>query len=127
MEQQQCQACFERKQEMEDVIDRLDETEQELAELKEENEDLKRRTYTQAYIDTLEQELADLKAEVESREVYTKEMELAASNAIKELTALKKLVIKYRRCLFKPYNPVEVDNDEFYEYDRQIEQAIKEE
>ena len=34
---------------------------QELATLKEENEDLKRMTYTQAYIDTLEQELADLK------------------------------------------------------------------
>ena len=65
--------------------------------------------------------------ELAKREVYTREMELAAANAIKELTTLKKLVIKYRRCLFKPYNPAEVDNDEFYEYDRQIEQAVKEE
>ena len=87
-------------------------------------------TLTQNEVDkitALEQELANLKAQVESRETYTKEMELAAANAIKELTTLKKLVIKYRRCLFKPYHPVEVDNDELYEYDRQIEQAIKEE
>ena len=45
----------------------------------------------------------------------------------RELADLKRLVRNYRRCLFKPYNPVEVDNDEFYEYDRQIEQAVKEE
>ena len=45
----------------------------------------------------------------------------------KELADLKQLFRRYRRCIFKPYNPQDIGTKEFYDLDEQVEQAIKEE
>ena len=62
----------------------------------------------------------NMEKELAEREVYTKEMELAASNAIKELTALRKLMGEYVDAVDNMYT----DYDSWYIVHTRVKQAI---
>ena len=59
--------------------------------------------------------------ELAKREVYTREMELAAANAIKELTALRKLMGEYVDAVDNMYT----DYDSWYIVHTRVKQACK--
>ena len=60
-----------------------------------------------------------VKKELAKREVYTREMELAAANAIKELTALRKLMGEYVDAVDNMYT----DYDSWYIVHTRVKQA----
>ena len=67
-------------------------------------------------------ELADLKAE--HKKLLRKATVLAKDS--EDYYKLKQLFRRYRRCIFKPYNPQDIGTKEFYDLDEQVEKAIKE-
>ena len=119
--------CRNMEQELADIQKELKYCQKSLQDCHVERNDL-RRGLDKSIVkcDTLKRLMYDskkVKEQLAAMDAYNKEVALALKDALKERDELKKLVRKYRRCLFKPYNPQEIDNDEFYEYDRQLQQA----